>query len=227
MTVRDRIVEHLKAHAEGVDDDMLTEALGLSRRQHANQECRKLESAGLVERRLVNGKTRNFLQDGRRNSEAVAQPVLSVQPVIVSESIRKHDKPWYWEGNVQSAVVTFLVSQGFMIRRVADTLSREQGKDVVAVSSSGLELWVSIKGRPEGTPRTSPNLMARHYFADALHDLLCWREEDESVALALALPDFVTYRNRADKLARRMIELKASILWVFENGKVEASPNFL
>lgn len=157
----------------------------------------------------------------------VALPVLTVPTVTLKESSRKPDKPWYWEGNVQSAVVRFLVSNGFMIRRVADTLSREQGKDVVAVSSLGLELWVSIKGRPAGTPRTSPHLMARHYFADALHDILCWREEDESVALALALPDFVTYRNRADKLARRFIELKASILWVFENGKVEASPNFL
>jgi hypothetical protein len=227
MTVRDRIVEHLKSHAEGVDDDMLTEALGLTRRQHTNQECRKLESVGLVERRLVNGKTRNFLRDGTRNSGAVAQPMRTVSPVILKESIGKPDKPWYWEGNVQSAVVTFLVSNGFMIRRVADTLTREQGKDVVAVLSSGLELWVSIKGRPEGTPKTSPHLMARHYFADALHDILCWREEDESVALALALPEFVTYRNRADKLARRLIELKASIFWVFENGKVEASPNFL
>jgi predicted transcriptional regulator len=54
MTVRDRIIEHLKSHGEGVDDDMLSQALGLTRRQHANQECRKLESVGLVERRRVN-----------------------------------------------------------------------------------------------------------------------------------------------------------------------------
>jgi hypothetical protein len=227
MTVRDRIVERLKAHAEGMDDDMLTEALGLSRRQHANQVCRKLESAGLVERRLVNGKTRNFLRDGRRNSEAVAQPVLSVQPVIVSESVRKHDKPWYWEGNVQSAVVTFLVSSGFMIRRVADTLTREHGKDVIAVSSSGRELWVSIKGQPDGTKRTSPHLMARHYFEAAVHDLLCWRDEDKSVSLALGLPDFVTYRSGARKIAGRLLELKANILWVSKDGKVETSPDFL
>ena len=138
MTVRDRILEHLKAHAEGVDDDMLTEALGLSRRQHANQECRKLESAGLVERRLVDGKTRNFLRDGTRNSGPVARPVVGVQAEVLNPSIRKPHQQWYWEGNVQSAAVTFLVSNGFMIRRVADTLSREQGKDVVAVSPSGL-----------------------------------------------------------------------------------------
>lgn len=227
MTVRDRIIGHLRAHSEGVDDDTLTEALGLSRRQHANQECRKLESAGLVERRRVKGKTQNFLRDGTNNSNASSASVLSEPPIILKECSRKPDKPWYWEGNVQSAVVAFLVSKGFTIRRVADTLSRERGKDIVAVSLSRQELWVSVKGRPDGTPRTSPHLMARHYFADALHDILCWREEDEAIALALALPDFVTYRNRADKLARRLIELHASIFWVFEKGKVEVSPNSL
>jgi hypothetical protein len=227
MTVRDRIVEHLKAHAEGMDDDMLTEALGLSRRQHANQECRKLENIGLVERRLVNGKTRNFLRDSTRNSTPVARPVVGVQPEGLNPPIRNDVKSWYWEGNVQSTVVTFLVSSGFMIRRVADTLTREHGKDVIAVSSSCRELWVSIKGQPDGTKRTGPHLMARHYFEAAVHDLLCWRDEDKSVSLALGLPDFVTYRSGARKIAGRLLELKASIFWVSQDGKVETSPDFL
>ena len=226
MTVRDRIVEHLKCHTEGVDDDLLTEALGLSRRQYANQECRKLEGLGLVERRIVNGKTRNFLRDGTRNSSADL-PVPSVSPEVSEESQQKPDKSWYWEGNIQSAVVAFLVSKGFMIRRVADTVTREHGKDIVAVSSSGRELWVSVKGRPEGTSRTSPHLMAKHYFEAAVHDLLCWRDEDKSVSVALGLPDFVTYQSGARKIEGRLLELKASIFWVSDDGKVETSPNFL
>lgn len=224
MTVRSRIVEHLRRHPEGVDDDVLTVALGLSRRQHANQECRKLQSAGVVERRIVSGKTRNFLRDGGGGSKAEAEPV---PPGRFQEARQNPDKPWDWEGNVQGSVVVFLVSNEFTIQRVADTLTREHGKDIVAVAPSGRELWVSVKGRPEGTSRTSPYLMARHYFADAMHDLLCWREEDDSVALALALPDFVTYQNGAKKVAGQLQGLKASIFWVSEHGKVKTSPSFL
>lgn len=117
MTVRDRIVEHLKSHAEGVDDDMLTEALGLSRRQHANQECRKLESDGLVERRRVSGKTRNFLRKGGSTSKPAAESVPSV-PVRSSNGVRRNAcNPWDWEGNVQSSVVAFLTSNRYAIRR--------------------------------------------------------------------------------------------------------------
>lgn len=227
MTVRDRIVGHLRAHPEGVDDDTLTEALGLRRRQHANQECRKLESAGLVERRRVDGKTRNFLQDRGDRSNPASELAQRVPVRSSNGSQQNAGKSWDWEGNVQSAVVSFLVSNGFTIRRVADTLTREHGKDIVAVSPSGQQLWVSAKGRPGGTPRTSPYLMARHYFESAVHDLLCWREEDNSVSLALGLPDFVTYQSSAKKITGQLLELKATILWVSENGTVEVSPNFL
>ena len=227
MTVRDRIVGHLRAHPEGVDDDTLTEALGLSRRQHANQECRKLERAGLVERRRVEGKIRNFLQDGRDRSNLASGLAPSVPVRSLNEARQNPSKSWDWEGNVQSALVAFLVSNGFTVRRVADTLTKEHGKDIVAISPSGQELWVSAKGKPVGTPRTSPYLMARHYFESAVHDLLCWRDEDMSVSLALGLPDFVTYQSSAKKIAGRLLELKASIFWVSENGQVETSPNFL
>jgi hypothetical protein len=224
MTVRDRIIEHLRNHPEGVDDDRLTATLGLSRRQHANQECRKLVTAGLVERHVVCGKTRSFLRDGGDSSTAPAEPV---PPARSLEAQLNPNKPWDWEGNVQSAAVAFLVSNRFTMNRVADTLTREHGKDIVAVAPSGRELWVSVKGRPEETARTTSYLMARHYFEGAVHDLLCWREEKRSAALALAFPEFVTYRNGAKRVAGQLQELKASVFWVFEDRKVQASPNFL
>ncbi|HZU42954.1 MAG TPA: winged helix-turn-helix domain-containing protein [Terriglobales bacterium] len=226
MTVRDRIIEHLRSHPEGVDDDILAAELGLSRRQHANQECRKLESAGVVERRRQNGKTRNLLREGI-HARNPAEMSASIRSGLSWEAHRKPDKPWNWEGNVQNTVAGFLASNGFAIRRLADTLTKEHGKDIVAVAPSGQELWVSVKGTPAGTPRTSPYVQAGHYFKDALHDLLRWRDEDESAFLALALPDFVTYRSNANKVAGQLRGLKASILWVFENGKVDTLPNFL
>ena len=228
MSVRDRIVEHLKAHDEGVDDDMLTEALGLSRRQHANQECRKLESAGLVERRRVSGKIRNFATGtARACSEEVTESPPTVSVTSSQQFFRNPDKPWYWEGNVQSVVAQFLTGKGYTIRRVANTLTKEQGKDIIAVSSTGQELWVSVKGRPGRTPRTTPYLMARHYLSHAMRDMLVWRDENESVDLALGLPEFITYRNGVRTMAGRFADLTVSVIWVFEDAKVEVCPTFL
>jgi len=55
MTIKERIVEYLKKHPEGVDDDLLARNLNLSARQQANIRCRQLEEEGLVERRKVGG----------------------------------------------------------------------------------------------------------------------------------------------------------------------------
>jgi hypothetical protein len=60
-----------------------------------------------------------------------------------------------------------------------------------------------------------------------VHDVLCWRDEDKSVSLALGLPDFVTYRNGAKRIARQLLEMKTSILWVSENEGVDVFPSFL
>ena len=72
------------------------------------------------------------------------------------------NKLWYREGNVQTAIVEFLAGKEYQIQLAANTLTKEQGEDIIAVSSAGRELWVSVKGRPEGTSKTTPYLMARH-----------------------------------------------------------------
>ena len=59
-TVRERIVQLLKEHPEGLDDDEITARLGLKRRQQANACCRQLELQGHIERRRVGRKVRNF-----------------------------------------------------------------------------------------------------------------------------------------------------------------------
>src|SRR5690606_23507541 len=43
------------------------------------------------------------------------------------------EHPWHWEGNVQAAVVSGLVAEGWSILAVADTASRAAGTDVIAV----------------------------------------------------------------------------------------------
>jgi hypothetical protein len=54
---------------------------------------------------------------------------------------------------VQNAVVNTLVESGWNVRRVADTESRQPGKDIEA-ERSGAVLWVMVKGFPAGTQKT-------------------------------------------------------------------------
>ena len=159
MTVRQRIVDFLQKHPEGVDDDVLAEVLGLSQRQQANARCRQLESEGLVARRPVNGKIRNFWLNN-------TQPLYLQSVSFPDENntlLQSGLKPWYWEGNVQAVVVQHLTSHHCLIRSVADTASRQRGKDIVA-ERNGKELWITVKGYPEGTPRTHPSTQAGHWF---------------------------------------------------------------
>jgi len=61
MSARDRIIALLRTHPDGLDDDVIAEKLGLSRRQQANSRCRELERDGIVERRSIGGKIQNLL----------------------------------------------------------------------------------------------------------------------------------------------------------------------
>lgn len=62
MTVRGQILTLLATRPDGIDDDEIARILDLSARQRANQVCRRLEGVGIVERRTVDGKIRNFLR---------------------------------------------------------------------------------------------------------------------------------------------------------------------
>lgn len=210
MTIQDRIVAYLSEHPEGVDDDALTAALNLRQRQQANQRCRRLEQYGLVSRRSVNGKIRNFL-----NSNAPQTIAPRLTPIPIND-----ERPWYWEGHVQDKLASHLQKLGYTIEFIADTATKQQGKDIVAVSPSGQTLWVSVKGYPKGTMRTTPSTQSRHWFSHALFDLILWRGEDASVSLAIALPDRNTYRKLANRIDWFLLAARACIFWVSEDGSV-------
>jgi hypothetical protein len=128
-------------------------------------------------------------------------------------------RSWAWEGNVQAAAVAYLARQGWLIRSVADTASRQTGKDIVA-EQHGAMLWVSAKGYPPGTPRTRPSAQAGHWFKQAVFDMLAYRGENMDVELAIALPDFPRYRNLALRVNWIRPVARFSYYWVQENGDV-------
>lgn len=215
MTIRERIIGYLQNHPEGVDDDMLAEALGLSQRQQANARCRQLENEGLVVRRRLGGKIHNFWQN------IPQRPLLLDLHVdeAVAQSHPVSSEPWYWEGNIQAQVINHLASQKYLIRSVADTRSRQQGKDIVAERDEK-ELWITSKGYPKGTDRTQPSTQAGHWFKHAVFDVLEYRGENMSVGLGIALPDFRRYRSLADRIAWLKPIVKFVYYWVQENNTV-------
>jgi hypothetical protein len=212
-TIRDRILEYLSQHPEGVDDDELARALKLKARQQANSRCRQLAAEGIVERRRVRGKLHNFLID----------PEKPIAPRIQPEPTEQ--QPWFWEGNVQDVVIEYLQSQEYRIVRFADTASRQPGKDIEAESDAG-PLWVTVKGYPEGTPRTRPSTQASHWFKQALFDIVAWHGENPEAELAFALPDFSRYRDLAARVAWLQPVARFSFIWVMEDGTVEVVTRF-
>ncbi|MCL5950402.1 MAG: MarR family transcriptional regulator [Chloroflexi bacterium] len=209
-TIRDRILEYLKRHPEGADDDELTAALGLRRRQEANNYCRQMVQEGLIERRSAGGKIRNFAKG--------ATPSALVKPEP-KEVHSEDDKPWFWEGNVQARVEQHLRDRGYTILRTADTAAHERGKDIEAKKGSRL-LWVTAKGYPVGTTSTPRNLQAGHWFKDAFFDILVWRGENLDADLAMAMPDFLRYHKLLEKVQWIRPHVNVEIFWVCENGSV-------
>jgi hypothetical protein len=209
MTNREKVIDYLQKHSEGVDDDELAKALDFSRRQQSNLICRRLEKEKLIARRTVRGKIHNFWVGG----EYVEQ---IKKPEIVSG---KKSENWFWEGNVQNQVIRFLSTQYFKILSSADTANHERGKDIIA-EINGAILWVTVKGYPTGTDRTQPSTQAGHWFKDAVFDILRYRGESNVNKLGLALPDFPRYHSLAKKIAWIKPIANFVYFWVKEGGQV-------
>jgi hypothetical protein len=215
MTIKQRITSYLQNHPEGVDDDELARVLDLRARQQANSRCRELEKEGLVIRRQVNGKIHNVWA-----GKAVPfAPSVVLSNTQESQRVLSKSENWFWEGNVQAKVISFLVAQGYHIRSVADTASHQQGIDIVA-DREGKHLWVSVKGYPQGTAKTNPSVQAGHWFKQAIFDVIEYRERDSNVLLAVALPDYPRYHSLARKITWFKPVANFSYLWVKEDGEV-------
>ena len=214
MTNKDRLLSVMTT-AE-ICDDCLSNLSGIQPRQTIYQICSKWSETSLVLRYKGNcehchkGKIVNRFPDNNLDVERFAsKPPLNNEPVGTNA--------WFWEGNVQGRVVSYLVQNGYSIRSVADTASRAQGKDIIAVAPDHTELWVSVKGFPE----KSPNVQARHWFSSAVFDLILYRGESSFVELALALPDdFTTYANLSPRVEWLKRTMPFKIYWVSENGSV-------
>jgi hypothetical protein len=85
-----------------------------------------MEQVGILTRRRIDGKIRNFPNLTASLVEEQSKP--SSQP---------DEQPWHWEGHVQAAVVRHIQTLGFRIEFVANTATKQRGKDVIAIAPSG------------------------------------------------------------------------------------------
>jgi biotin operon repressor len=121
-TVGSRILEVLYRET-ALDEDQLAARLGIVRQQ-VNQTCRRLEREGLLIReRGAQGKIVNRLSSKHRESSG---PIL---PTSTSSD-------WFWEGNVQEAIKSYLTQQGWTIKEESDVGRRSRRNRLSACANS-------------------------------------------------------------------------------------------
>ena len=210
MTNLELILQFLKHNELQLCDDCLSEKTGIKPRQTVNQLCSRLAKEKAIFRNLNRCSGCNHIKI--TNSINPNLSLNKLEPKSEPEA-----RPWYWEGNIQSNLASYLAKEDYKITRIADTKSRESGKDIEAIKSDGKILWVSVKGWPE----KSENTQGRHWFSQALFDVILYRDESKEVELALAFPDeFQTYLNLAKRIKWFKDSARFKIFWISKHGSV-------
>lgn len=221
MTAKQRTLQAIKEAGHAICDDCLTTLADHRNRVVANQSCTDLARHGIIGReRRICGFCGRFKLCSWLGAVSPPAPEAH-EPTPVRSTTASERRAWHWEGNVQSLLVSWLASEGYSLRSMADTASHAPGKDITAITPDGQELWVSVKGYPQGTASTNPSTQARHWFASAVFDLALYADERQDVHLALGLPDnFRTYASLAARTTRLRQAMRFEIFWVSETGQV-------
>lgn len=215
MTNKNKVIQYLSNNQKPICDDCLSFELNFPQRQVANQICNALYMQGKIKRQrgtchiCEKSKLVNIKCDSMEIKNDIHRKNITRK---LSEQY-----PWYWEGNIQSAIVSWLSQNRYKILSVANTAQRTPGKDIIAESLNGKKLWITVKGYPEKSSHTQ----ARHWFAQAIFDLILYRDESPSVDLAMGLPDnFQTYISLSKKVNWLKKNLPFKIFWVSREGEI-------
>ncbi|HEX8681767.1 MAG TPA: hypothetical protein VF707_05595 [Ardenticatenaceae bacterium] len=136
------------------------------------------------------------------------------------------EQSWFLKSRVQESIVGYLQAQGYAIISASDGGDGD-GQDIVAENAAG-PLWLAVIGFPPEQLEVAEtqHALAGKWFTDTLLRVLTWKAEiDTSGAkVAVALPDVQRYRKlaRDTKWMRNMVRF--NLLWVREDGKVDAQP---
>lgn len=82
-----------------------------------------------------------------------------------------------------------------------------------------------MSGKRRGQPKsTRPPTQARHWYAGALLTTMLTKSAHPDWTLALAVPDFPTYRSLLKRTATSLRALGVEVYLVSEDGRVTSSP---
>jgi hypothetical protein len=171
------------------------------------------------------------LVDGASIPQMPERPSVPDRPqrieADVPRSHRRHE--WFWEGNVQAAVVRHLAGAEWRVLRVADTERGEHGVDIEA-DRQGERLLVEVKGYPgtlyargdrQGmTKRTNAATQARAYFSHAVLAGLLMRSESTGARVVLTFPAMATFEHLAHRVAAPLTSAGIEVWLVHEDGTV-------
>ncbi len=212
MNNKEKIMNFLNDKNAKICDDCLSLKTDIKPRQQINQIANELYKKQIILRNIdtcdscKKNKTINYL--------SIYSPINKKNNDKLNLD---NDKPWYWEGNVQESLVEYLTNKNIYIKNTANTLTRETGKDIEAILPDNTKFWISVKGFPE----KSKNTQARHWFSQAIFDMIIYHGEDSKVKLGIAFPNKgVTYKNLIKKIEWFLIKFDISIFWVCEDGEI-------
>jgi len=215
MTHKENILLFLSNLNGKICDDCIAHELKMKRRQIAYKNCTELENNSKISRgygscSYCHKYKKVSSSDLNMQNKDIITSTKSFQSLANQEN-------WYWEGNVQDAILKYLVNKEYKILSVSDTSARAQGIDIKAISSNRRETWISVKGYPN----KSEYSQARQWFAVALFDLIRYRTESSDVDLTIGLPDgFSTYLNLVPRVKWLKVNLPFKFFWVSENGEI-------
>jgi hypothetical protein len=219
MTHKNTILDLLKDNNGAFCDDCISKLKNILPRQTVHKVCSSLAAIGYLSR--SNGMCSSCGKNKKvsRIASADFPEVPYSENDVIAQNEARVQKPWYWEGNLQVKLATWLASKGYKIISTTNTESRSRGVDIIAEDSQRNPLWISIKGYPD----TSRHVQPRHYIANAIFDLILYRGESASVQLGIGLPaGFTTYNNLAKKVQWMRKEiLPFDIYWINEHGQVQ------
>ncbi|HEB73778.1 hypothetical protein DRN98_00895 [Methanosarcinales archaeon] len=140
---------------------------------------------------------------------------------------------WFWEGNIQEKIANYMeITEGFKVTEKANTESKKQGPDIKG-EKDGKYRIVAIKGYPSDKytanfpggkkgekKRTNPNTQARHWFSEALVEILLRKCSDPNIEIALGFPYFKVYENLVERITWLRSKVGISCYFVKEAGEV-------
>jgi|GEM_PF-1949635 len=247
MSAREDLIAAARSlHDQGRERFALVEVVNEARRlgsTYPDVTLRSMVSHHLrIDKKIVTGGV-GFYQVSRGfyRLESNDQRVVTKEPVRPEATMPAVDSvtaraplsddghEWFWEGNIQAALVRHLANDSWRIRRVADTHSREHGVDIEA-DRNGVSLLVEVKGYPSATYLKGPNegqkksfgvgAQARTYFGNAVLTGLLMRSDNAKARVVLAFPALETFQTLARRSTNPLGLARIEIWLVEDDGQV-------